>query len=220
MAGEPAHTGGYGRALMRNNYLDFAPRVGLAYQLNRKTVVRSAYGIFYNSTFVQELQDMRKFWPYTIQQNFSANQGVLPDLKITDPGPSFQNTSAIGGWPQNPNNRTPYSEQWNLTVQRQLMDDMTLDVGYVGNVNKKQVGYDPINSAVTPASRTDSAAAPAAGFRRPRRRQQQIQLAVQLDAREPGEAIQQGAATERQLHLGPRHDQQLVAGRGDRPEPV
>ena len=30
------------------------------------------------------------------------------------------------------------------------MDDMTLDVAYVGNVNKKQVGYDPINSAVTP----------------------------------------------------------------------
>jgi hypothetical protein len=149
-AGEPAHTGGYGRSLMRNNYLDFAPRVGLAYQINNKTVVRSAYGIFYNSTFVQELQDMRKFWPYTIQQNFSANQGVVPDLKITDPGPSFQNTSAIGGWPQNPNNRTPYSEQWNLTVQRQLMDDMTLDVGYVGNVNKRQVGYDPINSALTP----------------------------------------------------------------------
>lgn len=151
VAGEPAHTGGYGRSLMRNNYLDFAPRIGLAYQLDRKTVVRSAYGIFYNSTFVQELQDMRKFWPYTIQQNFSANQGVVPDLKITDPGPSFQNTAAIGGWPQNPNNRTPYSEQWNLMVQRQLMDDMTLDVGYVGNVNKRQVGYDPINSAVTPA---------------------------------------------------------------------
>ena len=151
VAGEPAHTGGYGRALMRNNYLDFAPRFGIAYQLNSKTVVRTAYGIFYNSTFVQELQDMRKFWPYTIQQNFSANQGVLPDLKITDSGPSFQNTAAIGGWPQNPNNRTPYSEQWNFTVQRQLMQDMSLDVGYVGNTNKKQVGYDPINSAVTPA---------------------------------------------------------------------
>jgi len=35
--------------------------VGLAYQINKKTVIRSAYGIFYNSTFVQELQDMRKF---------------------------------------------------------------------------------------------------------------------------------------------------------------
>jgi len=149
-ANEPPHTGGYGRSLMRNNYLDFAPRIGLAYQITNKTVIRGAYGIFYNSTFVQELQDMRKFWPYTIQQNFSANQGVRPDLLITDPGPSFSNTSAIGGWPQNPENRTPYSEQWNLTVQRQLLNDMTLDVGYVGNVNKRQVGYDPINSAVTP----------------------------------------------------------------------
>lgn len=151
VAGEPPHTGGYGPSLMRNNYLDFAPRVGFAYQFNNKTVIRSAYGIFYNSTFVQELQDMRKFWPYTIQQNFSANQGTRPDLSITDPGPSFSNTAAIGGWPQNPNNRTPYSEQWNFTIQRQLMSDMTLDVGYVGNVNKRQVGYDPINSALTPA---------------------------------------------------------------------
>src|SRR5260370_12144083 len=93
---------------------------------------------------------MRKFWPYTIQQNFSANQGVLPDLYVTDSGPSFSNTAAIGGWPQNPNNRTPYSEQSNFTVQRQLMEDMTLDVSYVGNANKKQVGYDPINSALSP----------------------------------------------------------------------
>jgi hypothetical protein len=150
VANEPAHTGGYGKALMRNNGLDFAPRVGFAYQVDNKTVVRSAFGMFYNSTFVQELQDMRKFWPYTIQQNFSANQGLRPDLYVTDPGPSFSNTAAIGGWPQNPNNRTPYSEQWNFTIQRQLMDDMTVDIAYVGNTNKRQVGYDPINSAITP----------------------------------------------------------------------
>jgi hypothetical protein len=150
VAGEPAHTGGYGPALMRNNYLDFAPRVGFAYQLNDKTVIRSAYGIFYNSTFVQEVQDMRKFWPYTIQQNFAANTGVVPDLYINGAGPSFSNTSSIGGWPQNPNNRTPYSEQWNFTIQRQLMEDMTLDLGYVGNTNKKQIGYDPINAALSP----------------------------------------------------------------------
>lgn len=150
VAGEPPKTLGYGSALMRNNYKDLAPRFGFAYNLARKTVVRGAYGIFYNSTFVQELQDMRKFWPYTIQQNFSANQGTRPDLSITDPGPSFQNTAAIGGWPQNPNNRTPYSEQWNLTIQRQVLSDMTLDIGYVGNTNKDQIGYDPINSALTP----------------------------------------------------------------------
>ena len=150
VSGEPAHTFGYGRSLKRNNKLDFAPRIGLAYQVNNKTVVRSAYGIFYNSTFVQELQDMRKFWPYTIQQVFSPNTGTQPDFFITDAGPSFNSTAAIGGWPQDPNNRTPYSQQWNLSVQRQLMDDLTLDLAYVGSANKRQIGYDPINAALTP----------------------------------------------------------------------
>ena len=63
---------------------NFSPRVGLAYQLNSKTVIRAAYGIFYNSTFVQELQDLRKFWPYTPQELFTANTGTTPDLLITD----------------------------------------------------------------------------------------------------------------------------------------
>ena len=150
VAGEPPHTAGYGRALMRTNYLDFAPRVGFAYQATEKTVIRAAYGIFYNSTFVQELQDMRKFWPYTIQQNFTANTGAIPDLPINGTGPSFSNTASIGGWPQNPNNRTPYSEQFNVTIQRQLMTDLTLDIGYVGNTDNHQVGYDPINAATSP----------------------------------------------------------------------
>ncbi len=149
-AGEAAQTFGFGRGLKQNNRLDFAPRIGLAYQIDSKTVVRSAYGIFYNSTFVQELQDMRKFWPYTIQQVFSPNTGLTPDLFITGAGPSFSNTASIGGWPQNPTNRTPYSQQWNLTVQRQLMDDLTLDLAYVGSANKRQIGYNPINAAITP----------------------------------------------------------------------
>lgn len=146
----PAKTEGFGRALMQNDYNNFAPRIGLAFQVNSKTVVRSAYGIFYNSTFVQELQDLRKFWPFTVQQVFVANTGLLPDLSITDAGPPFSNTSAIGGWPQNPENRTPYSQQWNFTIQRQLIDDMTLDLAYVGAANKKQVGYTALNAALSP----------------------------------------------------------------------
>ncbi len=147
---QPAKQLGFGRALMNSDYNNFAPRVGLAYQVDRKTVVRAAYGIFYNSTFVQELQDMRKFWPFTVQQVFTPNTDRYPDLSITDAGPSFSNTSAIGGWPQNPENRTPYSQQWNLTIQRQLMDDLSLDIGYVGNGNRKQVGYTAINAPLTP----------------------------------------------------------------------
>jgi hypothetical protein len=82
---KPARTFGFGRSLIQNDYNDWAPRLGIAYKLDSKTVIRTGFGLFYNSTFVQELQDMRKFWPFTIQQVFSPNRGAL-DLSITDAG--------------------------------------------------------------------------------------------------------------------------------------
>jgi hypothetical protein len=148
--GLAANQGGYGRALVQSDKNDWAPRLGLAYKLNDKTVIRSGVGVFYNSTFVQELQDLRKFWPFTVQQVFSPNRGGVLDQSITAPGPPFESTAAIGGWPQNPENRSPYSTQWNFFIQRQLQDDLTLDVGYVGSASRKQIGYAPFNNALTP----------------------------------------------------------------------
>ena len=147
--GLPANMGGWGRALVGSDRNDIAPRLGVAYQWDDKTVIRSGFGIFYNSTFVQELQDLRKFWPFTVQQVFSPNRGGI-DLSITDAGPPFSSTAAIGGWPQQPTNRSPYSMQWNFFIQRQVMDDMTLDVGYVGSGSRKQIGYSPFNNALSP----------------------------------------------------------------------
>jgi hypothetical protein len=149
---QPAKRDRFGRALMQSDYNNFAPRIGLAWTLTNRTVVRAGYGVFYNSTFVQELQDLRKFWPFTVQQVFTANTALLPDLSITDAGPPFSNTAAIGGWPQNPENRTPYSQQWNFTIQRQILDDLSLEIAYVGNSNKKQVGYTAINAPLTPGA--------------------------------------------------------------------
>ncbi len=105
--GQGPNTGGYGRALRTPDHNDFAPRVGLAYQLDSKTVIRSAYGIFYNSTFFQELMDNRKFYPYIPQQVITANTGAKPDLLITDQGPAY--STNIGGWAQSPHKKTPYS---------------------------------------------------------------------------------------------------------------
>jgi len=150
--GLPANTGGWGRALVGTDKNDWAPRLGIAYKLNDKTVIRTGFGVFYNSTFVQELQDLRKFWPFTVQQVFSPNRGGVLDLAITDAGPPFSSTAAIGGWPQQPNNRSPYSMQWNFFIQRQVTDDITLDVGYVGSGSRKQIGYSPFNNAVTPGA--------------------------------------------------------------------
>ena len=147
--GLPANLGGWGRALIGSDHNDIAPRLGVAYQFDSKTVVRAGFGMFYNSTFVQELQDLRKFWPFTVQQVFSPNRGGI-DLRIDDQGPPFSSTAAIGGWPQQPTNRSPYSMQWNFFIQRQVMNDMTLDIGYVGSGSRKQIGYSPFNNALRP----------------------------------------------------------------------
>ncbi len=149
--GEPPRQLGYGRSLMKSRWFNFAPRVGIAYQVNSKTVIRTGFGIFHATTFMQELNDLRKFWPYLPQQEFSPNRGALPDLSISDAGPSFSSTQAIGGWPQDPNNRTPYSQQWNFFIQRQLAQEMILDVGYVGSANRRQIGYVGWNNALKPA---------------------------------------------------------------------
>ena len=148
--GLPANQGGYGRALVQSDKNDWAPRLGIAYKFDDKTVIRTGVGVFYNSTFVQELQDLRKFWPFTVQQVFSPNRGGVLDQSITAAGPPFESTAAIGGWPQNPENRSPYATQWNFFIQRQLQDDLTLDVGYVGSASRKQIGYAPFNTAMTP----------------------------------------------------------------------
>ncbi|MDP3001232.1 MAG: TonB-dependent receptor, partial [Bryobacterales bacterium] len=141
---------GYGRALKKSDFNNFAPRIGVAWQLTAKTVIRSGFGVFYNGTFMQELNDERKFWPYLPQQELSPNRGARPDLSIRDAGPSFASTQAVGGWPQDPNNRSPYSQQWNFFVQQQLMADMAIDVGYVGSATRKQVGYHGWNNALKP----------------------------------------------------------------------
>lgn len=147
----PPQTYGYGKSLMRGDYNNFAPRFGIAYQVTPRTVIRVGAGIFFNSTFMQEINDLRKFWPYLPQQELNFNNGATPDFSMTDPGPGFGSTQAIGGWPQNPENRTPYSQQWNLFVQHQLMSDMTVDIGYIGSANRKQIGYHGWNNAPTPA---------------------------------------------------------------------
>ena len=148
---EPPRTFGFGRSLMQSDKNDLAPRAGIAFQVNDKTVIRSGFGVFYNTTFMQEYGDLRVFWPVVPQQVFTVNNDtVVPNFFITDKGPDFSSSQAIGGWPQNPENRSPYSMQWNFVIQRQLMNDLSLEVGYVGSSSRKQVGYTAVNAPLKP----------------------------------------------------------------------
>ena len=53
-------------------YRNFAPRVGLAYRLTDRTVIRGAYGIFYNSNFGWEWSTGRGNWPFSISESLAG----------------------------------------------------------------------------------------------------------------------------------------------------
>jgi hypothetical protein len=85
----------------------FAPRIGIAFQLNNKTVIRSAYGITYDTLPLE--RPLRGFWPYTIgADNFVSIAGVPTAVTDYLPYANF-NTSAntvnnIPGTPANASN--------------------------------------------------------------------------------------------------------------------
>ncbi len=125
------------RGIVDPDWNNVAPRFGFAYQLNSKTVVRSGYGVFFNSNFMQEQQGGRGQWPYAIAQNdtnLNVDQPTRPLNNLFPVGPqsviAFSGTRAIAG-------RTAYSQQWNFSMQRQLSPNYSLDVSYVGGAGRK-----------------------------------------------------------------------------------
>ncbi|MEO7651148.1 MAG: TonB-dependent receptor, partial [Bryobacteraceae bacterium] len=114
-----------------------APRFGFAYQLGRKMTIRSGYGIFYNSNFMQEQQGGRGQWPFALSQsdtNLNIDQPTRPLQNLFPVAPqsviSFSGTRAIAG-------RTSYTQQWNFHLQRQFSSNLVLEAGYVGTKGNK-----------------------------------------------------------------------------------
>ncbi len=137
---------------VKGRLTDIAPRVGLAYQMNPKTVIRAGYGRGY------DLGVFGSIFGHNVTQNlpvlgiqtlapannfdtvFTLGQGPTP----LDPS-SILNSQPKGpnGRPLLPNGVTPFVisqdmrlptvDAWNFTIQRQLTSSISLEAAYVGN---------------------------------------------------------------------------------------
>jgi len=138
------------KGMMKEHFRLFAPRLGLAYRLNEKTVVRAGGGIYY---LPSTLQFSVAPWAQTInsyatQWLATTDGGVTPADSISNPFPNgFISTPGnsphdkaqallVGGGLSNiplQSLRWPYQEQWNFTVQRQLPGGVAVEAAYAGS---------------------------------------------------------------------------------------
>jgi hypothetical protein len=111
---------------------NFAPRIGLTYRLNEKTVLRGGYGLFY-ARLIGGLID--NLWTtngiYQIAQSLSSSVPaqlaagpVFPNALAAPP--SGASISATTIQLADPHLKAPYSQQGNITLERQLTKDMVL----------------------------------------------------------------------------------------------
>ena len=133
--GDVLHLDGVSRrAAYRADRNNWAPRFGFAYSWDPKTVIRGGYGIFYTNSqaFLNNFVINRRQPPFAETQQITSSTAT-PQIDIANP---FINASAalvVGTQNINPNFKEGYTQQWNLTVQRQLPFNSSLEVGYVAN---------------------------------------------------------------------------------------
>jgi hypothetical protein len=136
------------RTLAFTDKTNFAPRFGFAYKLtaNNKTVLRGGYGIFYDS-FTAALAWGMVGGPYNGSEaapvNAITNGAALwmwPDMFPRTLNQS--GTAALSG--QNPHVANPYTQQWSLTLERELWH-MGIRAAYVGSKTHQLLAVRDLN---------------------------------------------------------------------------
>ncbi len=179
--------------VVKPDKMDFGPRFGLAIQPFKKdsTVVRIGYGIFYADS--TQFFHWRAYEPLPDRTyNTQTGDFINPGATLANPFPDSAFTAGAGYIPTfGPvppailNNKpfigsgnsgalasykTPFSQQWSVSVQREILRNMLLEVNYTGS-NSKNLPIQWIFSQATPSPITanNSSADPAANpfLRRP-----------------------------------------------------
>ena len=144
------------RTTVQTHYRDIAPRIGFAYQFNKKTVVRGSFGTFYynagalggnaQSTGINTLG-------YSATPTFaSPDGGVTPAFNWDSGFPAYAhapffdstintgyNTTAgangggIGYGDVKLGGVAPYTQNWNLTIERELSESTVIKVSYAAS---------------------------------------------------------------------------------------
>jgi hypothetical protein len=122
------------RSLLEADRNNFAPRLGVAYKATERLVVRAGYGMFYGANEQTGDRYMGSGPPFHLTSTQQAGN-IDPIMWLGNGFPAGALTTGVSDLQMisvDRNNRTSYAQHWNLTVQRELARDLSVEVGYVG----------------------------------------------------------------------------------------
>jgi hypothetical protein len=140
-----------GSQLWNNDWTDFAPAVGLSWALpyfgENKTTLRMGYGWGYERSSFRMVDviagDLPGLRVVTTSQSGSYLNLASTAFPLTPTGkplstiPIDERTQTMRGFDSNL--RTPYVQNWNIALQRQILKNLTLEIRYVGNKGTKLI---------------------------------------------------------------------------------
>ncbi len=126
------YTGPFPASLIDPDRNNFAPRIGLAWKPFKKTVVRTGYGINYNTTaYAGIVQNLAFQPPFTFTE---TNLGTFAaPLALQNAFPAVLPNTLTNNYGVDRNFRLGYVQMWNVNVQRELTNSIVLQADYSGS---------------------------------------------------------------------------------------
>jgi outer membrane receptor protein involved in Fe transport len=136
----------YNHAMVRRDNNDWAPRIGIAWQVTPHTTIRSGYGVYFGQDTGNPVFDMGRNLGFR-DSAFSTDN--VPTTNLDSPWAnkaggavkcSNWDGPCVAGlymFANNADRRTPYIQQYMFNIQRQLSDTLLFEVGYAGNNGHK-----------------------------------------------------------------------------------
>jgi len=136
----------------------FAPRVGFAYQVDPKSVIRGGFGTFYGGLQNEGNGNLGANFPFSLNASIpapSCSFGNCPSINVTlENGLTTQLANGLqsfvsspGFHSTDPHIKLPYAEDYSLSMQHSLSNNIIATLSYVGNVSRHIELYNAPNAA-------------------------------------------------------------------------